>query len=299
VSASSTPAEPGVAVPEESEGRSARVGLLALPLLVVYVAFFLGSQIVFLRQGFFTSIGFGQIDYGQATLHNLTSVFTDSFNRAVVMRTLYFSAIVVAGCLLLGYPLAYVIARSGRIGGILLVIVVASSFSGTVARILGWEVILGDTGPVNSLLVDLGILSHPTRLVNNLTGAIIGTVQVMLPFMVLILVPSIQAIDVDVENAAIGMGASRWRIWRTILWPLSIPGVAAGSLLVFATTAGTFTTPALLGGGKTQILPIVINSQVGVTLNYPQAAAMALVLLALVLVITYSTDLVSRRRVIV
>lgn len=284
---------------DDDTQRATRVGLLCLPLLIVYAVFFIGSQVVFLRQGFFASTGFGQIDYGSATLDNLVSIFTDSFNRSIVLRTLYFSAIVVAVCLVLGYPLSYVIARSGRKGAVLLVIVVASSFSGTVARVLGWQVILGDTGPVNSLLVDLGILSEPKRLVNNLTGAIIGTVQVMLPFMVLILVPAIQSIGINVERAALGMGASRWRIWRTILWPLSATGVAAGSLLVFATTAGTFTTPALLGGGKVQILPTVINTQVSVTLNYAQAAAMSLVLLILVLAIAYGTDAAGRRRVVV
>jgi putative spermidine/putrescine transport system permease protein len=285
-------------VRDDDTQRATRVGLLCLPLLVVYAVFFIGSQVVFLRQGFFTTLGFGQIDYGSATLDNLTAIFTDGFNRSVVLRTLYFSAIVVAACLVLGYPLSYVIARSGRTGAVLLVIVVASSFSGTVTRVLGWQVILGDTGPVNSLLIDVGILSQPTRLVNNLTGAIIGTVQVMLPFMVLILVPAIQSVGVNVERAAMGMGASRWRIWRSVLWPLSATGVAAGSLLVFATTAGTFTTPALLGGGKVQILPTVINTQVSVTLNYSQAAAMSLVLLVIVLAITYATDATTRRRVL-
>lgn len=293
--ASVIPAERTDAARAGGTRRWAGAGLLSLPLLIVYAVFFLGSQVVFLRQGFFTNTGYGLIDYGAPTLDNLTGVFTDSFLRDVVLRTLYFAAIVVAGCVVLGAPLSYVIARTGRTGAVLLVIVVASSFSGTVTRVLGWEVILGDNGPVNDILVELGLVSHPIRLVNNLTGAIIGTIQVMLPFMVLILVPAIQSIPLNVEHAAIGMGASRWRLWRSILWPLSAPGVAAGSLLVFATTAGTFTTPALLGGGRTQILPVVINTEVSVTLNYARAAAMSLVLLVLVLAITYGTDAISRR----
>jgi len=270
------------------------VAQLALPLLVVYAVFFIGSQIVFLRQGFFEGVGFGQVDYGSPTLENLTAVFTDGFNRRVVLRTFYFSGIVVVACLLIGYPLSYVIARSGRVGAVLLVIVVASSFSGSVTRLLGWQVILGDNGPVNDVLVASGLVSDPIRLVNNMTGAIIGTVQVMLPFMVLILTPAIQSISVSTEEAAAGMGASWWRIWRTVTLPLSLSGVVGGSLLVFATTAGTFTTPALLGGGKTQILPIVINDQMRGVLNYPYAAALSLVLLIVVLTIAYCTDYATR-----
>jgi putative spermidine/putrescine transport system permease protein len=171
---------------------------------------------------------------------------------------------------------------------------VASSFSGSVTRLLGWQVILGDNGPVNDVLLASGLASEPVRLVNNMTGAIIGTVQVMLPFMVLILTPAIQSISVSTEEAAAGMGASWWRIWRSVTLPLSMSGVVGGSLLVFATTAGTFTTPALLGGGRTQILPIVINDQMRGVLNYPYAAALSLVLLVVVLTIAYGTDYATR-----
>jgi putative spermidine/putrescine transport system permease protein len=275
-----------------------KVGLLVLPLVVVLAVFFLGSQVAFLREAFYQSSGFGQVDYSHATLSNVLAVFTDSFNRAVLLRTLWFSAVVVASCLLLGYPLAYVIARSRRAGAVLIVIVIASSFSGSVTLVLGWEVILGDTGPLNTVLQSLGLIHQPLKLINNMTGSIIGTVQIMLPFMVLTLSPAIQDIDVNLEHAAAGLGASSWRIWRTITLPLSARGAGAGSLLVFATTAGTFTTPALLGGGTTQLLPIVINQQIGVTLNYPVAAALALVLVIVVLSITYGTDTLTRRKVL-
>jgi ABC-type spermidine/putrescine transport system permease subunit I len=273
-----------------------RYGWLAFPLLVFYAIFFLGSQGVFLRQAFYKSAGWARVDYGQPTMSNIVTVFTDDFYRAVVLDTLLFAALVVAVCLLLGYPLSYAIARSGRIGAVLLVIVVASSFSGTVTRILGWQVILGDTGPVNWLLVATRFASGPIRLVNNMTGALIGTAQVMLPFMVLTLVPVIERIHPNIEEAASGLGASWWRTWWTVTLPLSLGGVVGGSLLVFAVTAGSFTTPALLGGGKTHVLPIVINDQMRVALNYPRAAAMSLVLLFIVLAVAHLTDLGTRSR---
>lgn len=275
-----------------------RAGLLVVPLTIVLLLLFVGSQVVFLRQAFFHSLGFGQVDYSHDTIGNVTGIFTDAFNRGVLLRTLWFSGVVVGACLVIGYPLSYVIARSSRVGGALLVIVIASAFSGTITNVLGWEVILGYTGPINSILVNIGILSHPVKLVDNMTGAIIGTVQVMLPFMVLILVPAIQGVDPNLEQAAAGLGASWWRIWARITWPMTTPGVVAGSLLVFATTAGTFTTPALLGGGTTQIIPIVIDQEIGVTLNYPVAAAFALVLLVVVLGLTYATVLATRRTVV-
>jgi putative spermidine/putrescine transport system permease protein len=274
----------------------ARFGWLSFPLIAFLAVFFLGSQAIFLRQAFYRNAGLARVDYGQPTADNLLTVFTDEFHRAVVLDTLLFAALVVAACLLLGYPLSYAIARSGRIGAALLVIVVASSFSGTVTRILGWQVILGDTGPVNWLLVSVGLTSGPIRLVNNMTGAIIGTAQVMLPFMVLTLVPVIEQIHPSLEEAAAGLGASRWRTWWSVTLPLSLGGGVGGSLLVFAVTAGSFTTPALLGGGKTHVLPVVINDQMRVALNYPRAAAMSLVLLFIVLTVAYLTDLLTRSR---
>ena len=222
----------------------ARYGWLSFPLIAFCAIFFLGSQAVFLHQAFYRSAGWARVDYGQLTASNIVTVFTDDFHRAVVLDTLLFAALVVAACLLLGYPLSYAIARSGRIGAALLVIVVASSFSGTVTRILGWQVILGDTGPVNWLLVAVGLASSPIRLVNNMTGALIGTAQVMLPFMVLILVPVIEQIHPSLEEAASGLGASWWRIssqnwsattrrsWES--WLSRVGAVAAAPCLVEA-----------------------------------------------------------------
>jgi ABC-type spermidine/putrescine transport system permease subunit I len=279
--------------------RYGQYGWLSFPLIAFHAVFFLGSQAVFLHQAFYRSAGWARVDYGQRTLSNLATVVTDDFHRAVVLDTLLFAALVVAACLLLGYPLSYAIARSGRIGAALLVIVVASSFSGTVTRILGWQVILGDTGPVNWLLVAAGLASAPIRLVNNMTGAVIGTAQVMLPFMVLTLVPVIEQIHPSLEEAASGLGASWWRTWWSVTLPLSLGGGVGGSLLVFAVTAGSFTTPALLGGGKTHVLPVVINDQMRVALNYPRAAAMSLVLLVIVLTVAYFTDLLTRSRRVV
>lgn len=273
-----------------------RHGGLALPLIVFYAIFFLGSQGIFLRQGFYRSTGWARVDYSRPTISNIVGLFTDDFSRAVILDTLRFAALVVLACLVLGYPLSYAIARSRRIGAALLVIVVASSFSGTVTRILGWQVILGDVGPINWLLLATGLTSRPIRLVNNMTGAVIGTVQVMLPFMVLTLVPVIERIHPSLEEAASGLGASWWLTWWRVTLPLTLGGVVGGSLLVFAVTAGSFTTPALLGGGKTHVLPVVINDQMRVALNYPRAAAMSLVLLVIVLAVAYITDLVTRSR---
>ena len=277
-----------------SDGRISRYGWLSLPLIAVHAIFFLGSQVVFLHQAFYQSAGWARVDHGQRTLSNIVTIFTDDFYRAVVLDTLLFATLVVIACLLLGYPLSYAIARSGRIGAILLAVVVASSFSGTVTRILGWQVILGDTGPVNWMLVTIGLTSGPIRLVNNMIGAVIGTAQIMLPFMVLTLVPVIEQVHPSLEEAASGLGASWWRIWWSVTLPLSLSGGVGGSLLVFAVTAGSFTTPALLGGGKTHVLPVVINDQIRVTLNYPRAAAMSLVLLVIVLTVAYLTERLTR-----
>jgi len=268
---------------------------LVVPLLVFYAASFVASQIVFLRLSLYPSAGRAAVDTRRMTLDNFATVFTDAYYQAVILQTLSFGLAVVGVCLGLGYPLSYVIARSRRAGTVLLLIVVVSSFTGVVVRALGWRVLLGDMGPVNWALMSVGLTAQPIALVNNMTGAIIGTAHASLPYMILLLVPVLEGIDPQLEEAAAGLGSSWWDAFRSVVVPLSLPGVVAGCLLVFATTVGSFTTPSLLGGPRAPILPIVIRQQITTTLNYPLGAALAVILVVLVVTIVLSTSWVGRR----
>ena len=272
-----------------------RPGTLVLPLLVFYAASFVASQIVFLRLSLYQSAGRAAVDTRRMTVENFATVFTDAYYQAVILQTLYFGLAVAGVCLGLGYPLSYVIARSRRVGTVLLLIVVVSSFTGVVVRALGWRILLGDMGPVNWALVSLGLTSEPIRLVNNMTGAIIGTAHASLPYMVLLLVPVLEGINPQLEEAAAGLGSSWWGAFRAVVVPLSLPGVVGGCLLVFATTVGSFTTPALLGGPRVPILPIAVRQQITTTLNYPLGAVLAVILVILVITVVLSTNWLGRR----
>lgn len=277
--------------------RTGTVAWLAVPLLLLHTLFFLGPLVFFGRQALYESAGRAQVDYAQPTLDNLSVLFTDAYYRSVLTNTLNFGLGVVALCLLLGFPLSYMIARSRRVGRTLLIVVLVTSFTGTVVRALGWQVILGGRGVVNSFLMNVGIVDEPLTLINNMTGAVVATTHAVLPYMILLLTPVLESIHPTIEEAAVGMGAGGWRVLRTIVLPLSIPGLIGGSILVFTTTVGSFTTPAMLGGPQIPLLPVAIRQQTTSTLDYPLAAAMAIILTVSTLVLVYATTVISRRLV--
>lgn len=267
----------------DPDAPAGRWGLLLTPLLAFYTLVFVAGQVVFYRLAFHPFVSRARYDDSEWTLETLKSVFVDDYNRNLVVETLRFGLTVVLICILVGFPLAYVIARSRRFGTMLLGLVIVVSFTGVVVRAIGWRAILSGSGPMNRTLMSLGIVNEPLTFLNTMTAAVIGTAHAVLPYMVLLLTPSIESIDRSLEEAGSSLGASPWYTFRRVVLPLSTPGVLAGSLLVFATSMGTFTTVALLGGNRTPVLAIAIRQQLMTALNYPDAAAFALVLVVLVL----------------
>jgi putative spermidine/putrescine transport system permease protein len=270
------------------QSRPARSGwrLFFLPLAVFLLVVFVAAQLYFYRLGFAKFLAPGLMDTSVTTLDNFQRIFTDSFYLTVIARTLLFAALVLLTCLVLGFPLAYVISRSSRFRSPLMSAVIITSFTSVIIKVLGWRVLLGDTGPVNTVLQALHVVNHPIRLVNNLTGAVIGTSQAVLPFMVLLLVPVIDQVPRQLEDAAAGLGAPRWRIVLGIILPSCRVGVVGGALVTFAYAMGSFTTPALLGGQGALILPLAIREQFTSNANYAFAAALALVLMVLAFLLT-------------
>jgi putative spermidine/putrescine transport system permease protein len=258
---------------------------LVLPLLVFQILAFALPQLNFYRFAFGSSDFPGDINMSNPSLENLTSVVTDAHHRELILRTLEFGALVVLVCLVLGFPLAYVIARSRFWRTPLLAIVIVTSFTSVIVRVLGWRVILGDQGPVNDLLTLLPFVEERLRLVNNMTGMVIGTANAVMPFMVLLLIPVIDQVKPDLERAAAGLGASRGKVVRKVLLPGCRPGLIGGGLLTFAYAMGSFTTPSLLGSTGSQVLSVAIREQVNTTVDYPFAAALAITLMILVLVV--------------
>jgi ABC-type spermidine/putrescine transport system permease subunit I len=189
-------------------------------------------------------------------------------------------------CLVLAYPYAYVMSSvRGRLAVLLLIAVLLPFWSSILVRSYAWIVILGDTGLINTLMLDLGITERPIRLLYNLFGVVLGMVNVLLPFMVLPIYASMQRIDGDYMRAAANLGANPWQAFWRIYAPLSLPGVLAGALLVFVLALGFYITPALLGDPRQAMLGQAIATQVQQLLNFGMGSAMAMILLSITLVV--------------
>jgi putative spermidine/putrescine transport system permease protein len=158
-------------------------------------------------------------------------------------------------------------------------ILILSMWTNLLARTYAWMVLLQRTGVINRTLMAMGIIHEPLPLINNLTGVTIGMVYIMLPFMILPLVGTLRSIDPMILRAASLCGASPFAAFRRILLPLSLPGIAAGGLMVFVMSLGYFVTPALLGGTSNMMLAEMIAQMIQSLLNWGLGSAAAFVLL--------------------
>ena len=194
--------------------------------------------------------------------------------------------------LLIGYPLAHWMARlHSRLGHALaLMAVIAPLLTGIVVRTFAWMTILQDKGVINTTLMQWGLISRPLPLMYNEFGTVVALVHIYVPFMVLTLIGVIGRIDQQLEQAARSLGASRLRTFLEVTLPLSLPGILAGSLLVFALSISAYVTPSLMGGTAVLTLPMLIAQQVGTSFNPNFAGALGVILLAVcfVIVIAYN-----------
>jgi ABC-type spermidine/putrescine transport system permease subunit I len=203
----------------------------------------------------------------------------------VLGATFKVSAVVTIVCLALGYPLAYMLAtRRPRTAQLLMIIVVLPFFTSIIVRTYAWMVLLGRNGIVNQYLIALGLTDKPLPLLYNQAGVVIGMSYVLLPYMVLTVYSVMRGIDPGLVRAAHSLGASRMQAFRRVFLPLSLPGIAGGTLLVFILSLGFFITPALMGGPGDMMIAMLIEREVEITLNWSFASALAVVLLALTLV---------------
>ena len=203
-------------------------------------------------------------------------------------RTLQVSVAVTALCLLLGYPLAFLIAHAPpRRAALLLVAVLLPFWTSLLVRTTAWIVLLQIQGVINDLLVGLGLVADDRRLelVYNMTGTLIAMTHVLLPFMVLSLYSVMRTINPWYLRAAASLGAGPVQAFRRVYWPLSLPGVGAGSLLVFIMALGYYITPALVGGRSGQLISNLIAYHMQESLNWGLAAALGAILLLCVLLL--------------
>jgi ABC-type spermidine/putrescine transport system permease subunit I len=257
-----------------------RWALLVLPATVFLVAFF----VVPLLDVSIRSV----TEPPDAGLSNYTRFFEQEANLRVLTNTFWIATLTTLVCLVVGFPFAYLMtAVPGRIAGLLLIAVLLPFWSSLLVRTFAWQVILRDTGLLNSFLMDLGLTREPLPLVRTTTGVIIGMSHILLPFMVLPIWAVLRRIDPEFSRAAANLGASPATAFRRVVLPLSLPGVLAGCLLVFVLALGFYITPALLGGPRDQMISQLIVEQVQRTLDWGFAAAMGVLLMAFTLVILF------------
>ncbi len=204
---------------------------------------------------------------------------------SLLLRTFAIGTAITAICLLLAYPVAWLLAHARpRRAGFLLLLVLVPFWTSLLVRTTSWIVLLQNQGVINDLLVALGILAEEQRLalIYNMTGTIIAMVHVLLPFMILPLYSIMRTIPERHMQAAASLGASHWQALRRVYWPQSLPGVAAGSLLVFILCIGFYITPALVGGRTGQLVSSMIAYHMEQSLNWGLAAALGGILLLLV-----------------
>ena len=285
---------------EAAPAKVSPVAWLAAPAGLFFVLFFL---LPFGVMALFSALTGNPMQRPNVTFtaRHYARILDDSLYVESLASTLKIGAVTTAAALLLGYPLAHWLARMRSRGGhaLLLMAVIAPMLTGIVVRTFAWITILSDKGVINATLMAAGLIAAPLPLMYNELGTVIALVHIYVPFMVLTLAGVIGRIDERLEEAAMSLGASPLRAFLEVTLPLSLPGILAGSLLVFALAISAYVTPYLMGGQQVLTLPMLIYQQVAATFNLAFAGALGVVLLvvSIALVVAYNHVLgrMSRR----
>lgn len=264
-----------------ARAEAGRAMLLSTPMILVIGFCFVLPILWIGRVSLYDSLP-GGILVPDVTLGSYAKLLGDDFFRAILLRSVLLSALVTLVTLLLAYPIALFLYRTEtRWKGLLVILTVAPLLISMVVRTYGWMVILHDQGILNMVLTSLGL--PRVRLANDYPAVVIGLTQILMPYMALCLISGFGRIDPVLEQAAESLGARPLRRFLRVTLPLSMPGVALGCMLTFVLAMSAYVTPALLGGGRVFLLATEIYTQALEMLDWPAAAAMSIMLLALFL----------------
>ena len=220
----------------------------------------------------------------------------DGFNLEVLGNTLWLGLKVTLLTVLIGFPLAYLYTLAPRRWqGPLMLLIVLPLLTSSVVRTFAWVVILGRQGIVNMALLQTGLVAEPLKLLYTPMGVSVALAQIELPLMVLPLITALTNLDPNLRQASLALGAGHWRTFFQVTLPLSMPGLLAGALLVFASSVSAFVTQTLVGGGQQMFMPFYMYQQAIQAGNYPFAAVIAMLLLACVLAVVVLINAVGRR----
>ena len=239
---------------------------VALPLVYVVV-------ISFLQRG----DTWGVTD--QVTIDNYVKM-VDPMYGSIFLETLAMAVLTTALTFLFGYPFAYYVCKlPARLRGVVILLLMAPVWINSLCRLNGWMILLKSNGVINSLLLNLGIIDEPLKLLYNFGAVVVGMVYALAPFMILSCYNSIEKMDWSVVEAARDLGASAWKAFVTVTLPLTMPGVVAGCVLVFVPSMGLFFISDLMGGAKTVLIGNLIRTELTAARNWPFGAALSMVML--------------------
>lgn len=266
------------------------------PALIVIVVLLVMPLLTLLRYSF-NRYSMQQLMEETFTLENYVRFFSESYYLEVLGTTVGLAAICVVTSVVLGFPVAYFLARTRtRFKSAVVIAVLFPLLVGNVVRAAGWMALLGRQGFLNVSLQKLGIIDEPLQMMYTPLAVYVGLVGVLLPFMILTLQGVLESIDFTLMDAAENLGASPAAAFFKVIFPLSLPGVIAGSILVFTVAMNAYATPFLLGGPGFKMMAPALYKQIAVASNWPFGAAMAFILISVTFVVTMVSTVILAKQ---
>ncbi|MBL4935099.1 ABC transporter permease [Clostridium sp. YIM B02515] len=236
------------------------------------------------------------IQNGGITLKRYMDFFTDDYFMSILMRTVRIGILTTIICVILGVPVSYYVAKSSKkMKGILLAAAIFPQLTDSVVRSFAWMTILGKNGVINKSLVALHIFNEPQKLLYTEFAIIVGSVYLFLPLMIISMVGVMDSIDDDLIEAAESLGANRFLAFLKVIFPLSVPGMIVGSVLVFTGTFTAYTTPQLLGGNKNTVLATLMYQKAMTLSDWTQASVLSTVMILITLAVMFFINKLSSK----
>ncbi len=272
-----------------STSASGRVAWLALPGAGYLLLAFALPLAILLATSF-------QAEQGGFSLKGYTDFFSDGYNARVVWNTVKTALTVTGLCLLIGYPVGFAMARASLpVQGLMFLTLILPLSVGVIVKSFAWTILLRSNGMVNQLLMALGLVDEPMKLLFNERGLVIAAVHVFLPFMVLPIFTVARQIDSRMKEAAATLGAGPVHAFMRVTWPLSLPGVVTGCAFVFSMSVSMYVIPALLVGDRYQTLPALMARAYLFMRDRQSGSTMAVVLLLIAVAIVVGNTVLTRR----
>lgn len=285
--------------------RRAQLGLLLGPVSLFLAVFFLGPLAImivtsFLAPGLYGGVEWTWYPHNYGRILGFADPMFEDFDPvyiAIFLRSLKIAALTVIATLIVCYPAAFCISRlSERWKSFCLFLITLPFFTSLIVRLFIWVLILRQTGLVNSVLLNTGVIARPLELIYTDGAIILGMVYIFIPFMFMPVYASVEKLDWTLVRASLDLGAGPIRTFLRIILPLTAPGIAGGAVIVFIPALGNFVVPAILGGAKVMMLGNLIEQQFLAARNWPFGSALAMMVMAVMLVLLFVYVIVSGRR---